>query len=794
MRTNISRLGILSLLLNTTPAAAQVDWTNHIDASMINDIVHRDGVLYMTTFGGLVLYDVDANRFEQFDNVDTGMPSNQLRCLVFDDENNLYIGSADFGVAKMRMSNGRPVLVRSLNAQIDGLSSNTINAIATWGTDIVYGANPGMGTIRNDFAAARYFERDGLPDDDVKDVLAENDDYTWIATNSGVAVLDRLGLLRRPTGAPTVANVLGTDGTKIWVGTNDGVRVFNPSDSSWTNVGPPSGPPPGGPQPRVIHGLYWDGTAMWAGSTRNLCLYTGTGQVWNQYPTTPVAANYGFAAGGSANQIRAMAKADNGILYLGSVEQLELRGANLLTFDGTTFGNLIPNAPGGNDIKRLSVDVDGSLWASFAPFYVGKLTPNGAWVNYNTAAGSTEVPSNQFNNLALLADSQGFKWFCTLGVPTVTLDRLQDQTDANYSNDTWTRYGIDSGGGDGLGSLSLQRAAEDPVGNRWFLGDMSLSGTHGWQGIQILSRDGSEWFEMSPLKDNRMLSGDVVDVAFGTTFAYLAHRTAGIQLWALDGFDWTTITDTAGDSWLSRVPPLPGGARVSAIALRSDNVLWIATDKGLFKYPPSSPTRPVDTIPVYTGIGTGILSPVVQDILLDHDENLWVASNLGLNKIARNDFNNIQAYTTASTYVTVLSGLRYPLSIISPMSHADSRALALHPTQDILYIGTLAGLTELDYTPAEAAAADLSKIYLYPNPVYRSRGHNEVMIQNISGPVSVEVYTVEGVLVHTQDVAANGEVVWDLTTKGGFLVGSGNYLVRVVGSDGAVTKTVAVLR
>jgi hypothetical protein len=301
---------------------------------------------------------------------------------------------------------------------------------------------------------------------------------------------------------------------------------------------------------------------------------------------------------------------------------------------------------------------------------------------------------------------------------------------------------------------------------------------------------------MTPQKDARMLSSNVVDVAFGPTFAYIAHRTSGIQLWALDGFDWPTIQDIAGDTWITRVPPgdLNSGADVAAIELRSDNVLWIATDVGLFRYPASRPQDVVDEIPVYIGIGAGIVSPVVQDIVLDHDENLWVATNLGLNKIARDDDSGIQTYTTASTYVTQLSDLRYPLSIISPMSHADSRSLAMHPTKDIVYIGTLAGLTTLDYTPPPAAAADVSKIYLYPNPVYRSRGHNEVMIQNLTGPVSVEVYTVEGVLVHTQDVEANGDVVWDLTTKGGFLAGSGSYLVRVVGSDGAVTKTIAVLR
>lgn len=776
--------GALALLAGVTassPAPAQSQWTNYIDASMINEIVYRDGVLYMATFGGLLLYDVADGEFEQFDNVD-GLPSNELRCLAFDDEGNLYLGTADFGVAKVRLSGGGPVLIRSLNEQIDGLSSNNVNAIAQWGTDILYGANPGAGTIRNDFAAARYFERDGLPDDDVMDVLADGD-YAWLATNAGVAILDRLGLIRRPTGAPTVANVLGTDGTRVWVGTNDGVWRFDPSDSSWTDVGPDT---------RAMYGLFWDGATMWGGSTRNFFRYTGTGQSWDIFPTGAITVNYGFAGGGGVNQIRGLAVVESGDVYLGSAQPSEQRGANLIRFDGTNQVNLIPDAPSGNDIRRLSVDVDGSVWAMFANFYVGKLLPSGAWVNYSSAVPGIEVPSNQGFNLALLADSQGFKWFCSL--PSPTLDQLDDRADANYNNDAWTRHAIDSGGGEGLGSLSLQRGLEDPAGNRWFLSDVSQI-ANGWQGIQILSRDGSQWFEMTPLKDARMLSGDVVDVAFGSTFAYLAHRTAGIQLWALDGYDWNTILDTAGDGWATRVLPtsLPASASVQAIELRSDNVVWIATDAGLFRYP-STGSRPVDQIPVYVGIGAGIVSPGIRDIVLDHDENLWVATNLGLNRIARDDTNDIQTYTTATAYVTSLSGLRYPLSIISPLSNADCRSLAMHATRDVLYVGTLSGLSVLDYTPPAPTATDLSRVYLYPNPVYLSRGQNDVKIENISGPVTIEVYNVEGLLVHSQTVDTNGQVAWDLSTRSGLTAGSGNYLVRVVGSSGAVTKTIAVLR
>ncbi|HXV12960.1 MAG TPA: two-component regulator propeller domain-containing protein, partial [Candidatus Krumholzibacteria bacterium] len=536
-------LAVLALLLSglSAPASAQLEWTNHIDASMVNDIVHKDGVLYMATFGGLLVYDVARGQFEQFDNVD-GLPSNALNCLVFDPDDNLYIGTADFGVAKVRISGGRPVLVRSLNAQIDGLSSNTVNSIAPWGADILYGANPGAGTIRNDFASARYFERDGLPDDDVKDVLADGD-YAWIATGAGVAVLDRFGLLRRPTGAPGVANVLASDGATIWVGTNDGVWRMDPSDSSWTDVGPDT---------REMYGLLWDGTRMWGGGTRNFFRYTGAGQNWDLFSTTPIASSYRFGAGGSINQIRGLAVASDGNVYLGSIHPTELRGVNVIRFDGTTQVNLIPNAPGGNDVKRLSVDVDGSVWAMFAPFYVGKLMPSGAWVNYNTAIAGIEVPSSQYTNLALLADSQGFKWFCSL--PSPTLDRLDDRADANYGNDAWTRLALDSGGGDGLGTLFLQRAHEDPVGNRWFLSNRG--------GIQILSRDGSEWFEMAQVKESRMLSDDVIDVAFGPSSVYIAYRTLGVQRWTLRGFDWASITNTTDDAWGTPVPGTLLGGQV----------------------------------------------------------------------------------------------------------------------------------------------------------------------------------------------------------------------------------------
>jgi hypothetical protein len=100
----------------------------------------------------------------------------------------------------------------------------------------------------------------------------------------------------------------------------------------------------------------------------------------------------------------------------------------------------------------------------------------------------------------------------------------------------------------------------------------------------------------------------------------------------------------------------------------------------------------------------------------------------------------------------------------------------------------------VDLSGDTTGETDFSRVYVYPNPLYGSRGHDALRIENIDGPVTVEIYNLEGELVHSQSAAAAGDVVWDLTDRSGFLVGSGKYLVRISGAGGSVTKPIAVLR
>lgn len=777
-------------------AAAPVgaaSWHNHIDASMINEIVVRGNELYVATYGGILVYDRSDGTFRQYTN-DTGLPSNSLRCLTFDANGDIYAGSADIGVAKVRLSNGHLTLIRSLSEQIDGLASNTVNSIAAWNDVLVYGSTPGAGTIRNDFASARFFERDGLPGPDVFDVLPVGE-KVYMATAGGVATLNALGIIQTLPNTPVNAHVLATDGNFIYAGTSTNVQRFDPSASSWTDIGPNA---PATPQ--RIYGLYWDGTTLWAGGTRSMYRYSGTGAAWTATNASSIQDNYLFSSGTGNVEMRGIVAFGNNDAYFGSASEIDLRGPNLIHYDGTAnLVNLRANTPGANNVQRMDIDTDGSLWAEFASYYVGKLMPDNKWVNYNRSIAGIELPSNPYANIGFLADSQGHKWFSTLSFPPPStpkpLDELIDGTDANYGNDVWVRHAENSGGGDTYGSLRPIRAAEDPVGNRWFMSDNDFvaAGKSEWQGFNILNRDGTAWFRMNPLKDGRMINGNVVDVAFSGNGTYVAFKEEGVYLWNHGGYAFSSLTNYAQDTWTRfaglGTGQLPSGAVITRLALRSDGRLWIATTSGLFY----SSGFGVSTVPTYTGISPGIVSPKVQDILLDHDENLWVGTDLGLNRVARDDNNDIQAFLTPASFA-VLSGLRYSLDVISPLAHADVRSLAIDPVKDVLYIGTFGGLSVYDFSAPPVTASDLSRVYVFPNPVYTGKGHAALKVGNITGPVTVEIYDLEGELVDSRQVTTDGGVAWDLKTRNGTDAGSGKYIVRIRGESGSVQRPIALIR
>jgi ligand-binding sensor domain-containing protein len=777
-------------VLPTDAAWSQARWASHLDPSWIREIVHSDGDLLMATGGGLLVYDVAAGSFAQYTNI-SGLPSNDLSCLFVDDNGLLYVGTNDVGVFKVRISGGGLDLLRSINQRIDGLADNEVTSVARWGDDVVYGTVGGAGTIVNDFPAALYRDIEGMPSNQVNDVL-EVGDFVWIATDSGMAVVDRLGLLRLPTGGPSSANVVGSDGQLVFVGTPDGVWTLDPSDSTWTNVGPVDG---------EVYSLHYDGQTVRAGGTRYFWAYQGGGS-WEVNALDGAYRKYKLDR--SASEVRGLVALADGDVYLGTGQPSLRKGFNLVRWDGSELTDLAPSAPAGNSIIRLSVDVDGSVWSSFQDFWVGKLAPQGEWVNYNSTIPASDSLSNQFLNTTCLADADGYKWFSTLSSPgnPRPIDRLRDMRDDDYANDEWAHYVIGDGGGEGLGSLRPQNAVLDPAGNRWFLSDDTYA-VDGWEGINILSRNQSEWLQIKRTKDDvGILEGNVVDVAFDNRRAYVALRNTGVQTWTHNGYGWANLSTLDAADWSSTALFLADtDEEVTAVEIDSDGTLWVGTNNGLYRITNAAGggDSPPDHFGLFRGFGAGLLSVKIRDLALDHEENLWVATEAGLNRVSREDENVIDAWSTAAEYQRSLSQLQYPFDVISPLVHELCQALAVHPEDPVIYIATANGLSVFNYPEPPPPPVALAEAYVYPNPLYGRLAHNELFIENVSGEVIVEIYNVEGELVHETPAGEShsaGESIWDLTDQGGFLVSSGVYFVRIIDAtgSGAVIKPISIIR
>jgi ligand-binding sensor domain-containing protein len=774
-------------------AHAAGKWKSFVDPSFISEIVLRDGKLYMATSGGLVIYDPTTETFDQYTNT-IGLPSNFLTSLLFDHRGSLWVGTERSGVSRLDGAPGRFNVV-NLSSTLHGLSDDQITDLAAWGDTLVYATKKGMGLIIEDFPGPRLFKRDGLPSDIVHAVLPDGD-RVWVATDAGVVYLDKFGFIHSPTDTLFPAFSLARTDTALWAGTDRGVATLKDGATTWvfTKLGPD-------PTPRAVFSLAFDGERLWAGARARFFWSSGT--TWHETPIFNLYTKYA-PFNNTICEIRALQPMPGGTAYLGAGDPTSARrGVNLLYFDGTQVRDITFNTIPMNGIWRLDFDVDESLWISTSGFGVAKLTPTGEWFEYNGAVGDTKL-SSPFN-LSLLADSQGSKWFARsrypLEAPLTPLDELQDQFDTDRGNDVWTYRQVGEGGGDALGSLRNLGALEDPEGNRWWLSDEDQQNAPGWWGINILSRDKSTWRQVNPTSTDpsgllrAMKAGNVFDVALGENgVAIIALKGYGVQRWTTGGFDQAHLFDFSDDTWTTiAAVGAPGGiaseADVVSVALRSDGIVWIGTSVGLYQY-----DRGVLTyIPQNTGFGNGLLGPVVNDLVLDRQENLWVATNLGLNRIARDDINDIRSFTTPIVYQTQLN-LFFPPSVVSPIVDEYCDRLALHPTKDFLYIATHNGLAELDIASLEETSSGISKVYLYPNPVRGSRGDKSLKIANIDTEVLVEIFTVEGELVHSGRVASPGDVAWDLTTKAGFIAASGTYVVRISGGGTVVTKSVSIIR
>lgn len=206
---------------------------------------------------------------------------------------------------------------------------------------------------------------------------------------------------------------------------------------------------------------------------------------------------------------------------------------------------------------------------------------------------------------------------------------------------------------------------------------------------------------------------------------------------------------------------------ITAIAVDRDGVAWIGTKDGLFYYSYGT----VGQIHRY-------YQDIITALLVDGVNNVWVGTTIGA------------GYFSASTY----EGGHFTAAA-SPLPSDRITSLAWDPESGRVFIGTDRGLSSVA-TPFSRPAETLESLSVHPNPFFPGRREG-VVIEGLSGSVSVSVFTAAGRLVRRFPAGTDygRRILWDGRNDSGSAVAGGVYLIvaQEAGGRTAVAK-IAVIR
>lgn len=762
-------LGLVLILL-VPRAVTAGDWNVYLNASSVYRITSIGDSLWCATNGGILLFDLSDSTFTQYAD-GLGFGSNYVRAVTVDENGSVWAGFDGGGVVRIDDIGTNPFVKRY--GLIEGVLSDNITCLTVVGGDVYYGSDNGVAKFYDNFHSREPGLTDRSENKYIHDMFASGDTL-WIASEDGVIVFDRSNLRDTLFALGNVTSLCEYGGHTYCAG-DSGIQRYD--GAGWSvvvdelNDNPP--------------------LSIASGGGELFCATVEMVYSWNGYAFMTVDAgnfkdmlHYEYRLGYS-DILKTVAVDSRGIPWVGGSHTTNRRGVYIVGFYDSSWHLWAPDLLSHNEIVELDIGTGGDVWVSTSKFGISYRSGDGDWISYTKMRLAPPYDDNSlsylFNNLALLYDSQGFLW---CNAPNFDLDMIKVNDPMVKADDEWAHFSPI--GGQTITSNSFVKAKEDPAGNRWFLSDDDDIGFN-----IVSSTDTTVWLSIDPSPDG-LAAGKVFDCVFDERgWIYLALRGYGVQSWITGGFDWASLTLAADPdgTWMKIIGP-ESLASTDLWAIERDNAggVWIGTSSGLVRYRAGV----IDSLTRKASIGgEGLIGGTVYDLELDRYGNMWVATNQGLNKIGSDD--EIETFTSEKEWKENLQYI-YPSSVISPLPSSDCRVLCFDEVENVLWIGTIDGLARLNVSPPVQVEIPLSDMILYPNPLHISRGDMNLRIGKISDPVSIEVYSVEGELVHEARDVADGEIAWDLLTLNGYRVRSGVYIVRVSDGSRSEFRKVAVVR
>ena len=712
-------------------AATRLFITNHVSSNQIGDLASWQGFLAAATLGGVVTVDPSTGATAKVIAAPGGLPSNRILSIASSPSGDLWVGTADQGLARMRPDG----TFRRTLTSFDGLPTDRVQALYVAGDSVWVGTSGGVALFQENAANGQVVLRrsdskastgSGLVSDDVLDFQSRGDTL-WCATAAGLSIFAGGVWQSRAALLGVMVSALAEHQDTLWAATVAGPRRYA-----------------GGAFATVASGhfggslaLASSGGSLFSGSTfGGVRRYTGTG--WVDVGVLP-----GLPLGTLGND-------PSGVLWAGL-------DVGLYRHDPAAPNEWIhvtSDGPGTHGVQRAVADARGAWFTTgnegIPGVGVGVLHYDGkAWSTVTGA--STGGAFDQTSTFGILSDQAGRLWFghcCSPVDPRPRTDRWDPAADVwDHPAATNLITFAQQGAGNVFGG-SVEHGngvyVFDP-GSAALLDSLTPSNTQGGTGAGLASNN---------LRD---LSFD----ASGR--AWIAHAASGLDVWNGSG----TLTNHTDDVWLRFDAGLPNLQTTSVVATGASSG-WLGTVAGLARI------RNDQLDPAAAAAVNGALaSREIRDLVLDSGGNLWIATLLGLARV--------DAATGGVELWRVADGL------VSD----DVRCLAWDPGLSVLWVGTSDGISEVRPGDTSGPGFD-DRSFIYPNPL--ASGATTLRLGGIDGEVSGEIRDATGALIHRFTCEPGRNEIWDLTLANGSRAVPGIYLVVLRdGSDSRILRA-AVLR
>lgn len=444
---------------------------------------------------------------------------------------------------------------------------------------------------------------------------------------------------------------------------------------------------------------------------------------------------------------------------------------------GFAFENITPDGPIRSNIFSIQ-KTPNFLWAVYGdydteynPFPldeygVSKLAPNG-WLTipYNDLFGAKSIVDIAVNPNNENQVYMGSYFSGLLKIENDELQILYDNTNTGQ-NGLQTLYVNNPSNKDiRIGALTY-----DNSGNLWMTNNRITSP------LKVL-RAGGGWnsYDFAGSAQD-LLADDLADMVIDkNNTKWLSSVKNGVI-----GFN-----ETQNNKFIiidSNEGNLPGTSKVQALAIDNNNQLWIGTNRGLRvlqgtdRFLSENALTTIAIIIEEEGVAQELLyEQSITDIVVDGSNNKWIATgSAGAFLVSPDGQRTIFHFTQQN----------------SPLPSNTINDIEIDKQTGEVFFATNRGMVSYKGT-STGAADDLSKVYIYPNPV-RPGFEGDVNISGLIDNANIKITDIEGNLVY-ETTSVGGTVLWDTKAFGRHKVASGVYMIFIASDDGAQTKVKKVM-